>query len=203
MSTGEIQVGLQLELWRKLFIMDKYVILMSCNYMVVQEYNQDIALGTMVTEVNRSARKKREKKKHVTKGYFWIGGDSNRNCPRCPSCFGQWTTESSLLQSRTKVLLLSYLLQKLSWLFRMPGLLLFFGLSQGFPLCIPNMQFCIHLSQLHLISYHPPCIRAFFMARLEKMEVGNMSTPEYVHMNLAGETQVPGDVFTFCWFCDF
>lgn len=31
--------------------------------------------------------------------------------------------------------------------------------------CIPHMQFCIHLSQLYLISYHPQCIYAFFMAR--------------------------------------
>lgn len=48
------------------------------------------------------------------------------------------------------------------------------------------MQFCIHLSQLYLISYYPQCIYAFFVARHGKFGSGRHVNPKPCAFELLG-----------------
>lgn len=65
-----------------------------------------------------------------------------------------------------------------------------------FPSCNPSF---ICQSWI-LISWHPQCVYAIFMARYWNLEVGDMSTPNSVHMCSRKRHVCPWDVLAFYWY---
>lgn len=95
-----------------------------------------------------------------------------------------------LFWSRTEIVLLACCSSRSVMVVEAATLASIFWLLPFFPQCISHLQFCIHLSHLHLISYHSQYSCALFMDTQWKVDVGDISIPNGVKSSYwAGKIQ--------------